>query len=359
MHRLHRSLVLVLALAVLGASACGDSDEATSDPDATVGGEGETVRLLTHDSFALSEDVVATFEAETGLTLEILQPGDAVEIVNRAVLTAGTPEADVLFGIDNNTLGRAFAADLFEPHEAAGIGAVPPSLRLDPEDRVTPIDLGDVCVNYDKEVFGEDGPPPATLDDLIDPVYAGQLVVEDPTTSTPGLAFLLATIDRFGEDGWQDYWRALRANDVAVASGWTEAYYGEFSGGSGEGDRPLVVSYASSPPVEVLFAAEPTDVAPTGVALDTCYRQIEFAGVLRGAANPAGARALIDFMLSETYQADLPLQQYVFPAVVSTPLPAVFVQHAEVADDPSILPVEIVDANVADWLAAWTDVMAR
>ncbi len=195
------------------------------------------------------------FEAESGLTLRILQTGDAGETVTRALLTAGNPEGDVLFGVDDNLLSRALDGDLFEPYESPLLEGVDEKYVLDPEHRVTPIDHGEVCLNYDKAWFASRGlRPPRSLEEIALPRYRDQLVVQNPATSTPGLAFMLATIARFG-DRWQGYWRELRENGVLVVDGWEDAYNVRFSGSAGEGPRPIVVSYASSPPAEVIFAS--------------------------------------------------------------------------------------------------------
>ena len=321
--------------------------------------EADTVRLLTHESFAVSQDVLDAFTTETGYRLEILTGGDAGQIVNQAILSAGNPVADVMFGADTTFLSRALEGDVFEEYESPGLDVIPPGLLADP--RVTPIDVGDVCLNYDKAAF-TDLPPPLTLDDLTDPAYRNMLVVENPATSSPGLAFLLATIARFGETGdytWQDYWSDLRSNGVHVTQGWEEAYYGSFSGGSGEGDRPLVVSYASSPPAEVLFAIEPTDTAPTGVVADGCFRQVEFAGILAGTDNRKGAEALIDFMLSVEFQEDIPLTMFVFPASTEATLPDVFVTHAVVPDSPETMDPGAIEENRERWVDEWTSIVLR
>ncbi len=335
----------IIAIALL-AAACG-------------GERTGQVRLLTHESFSVSEDVLAAFTEETGYEVQILTGGDAGQIVNQAVLAAGNPVADVLFGADTTFLSRALEGGIFEAYESPGLAAVPGDLHADP--RVTPIDFGDVCVNYDKAAF-EDLPPPETLDDLADPAYAGLLVVENPATSSPGLAFLLATIARFGETGpytWQDYWADLRANDVQVTRGWEEAYYGAFSGGAGTGDRPLVVSYASSPPAEVVFATEPTDTAPTGVVTDGCFRQVEYAGILAGTGNRQAAEALIDVMLSETFQEDIPLSMFVFPAVSTAALPDVFIEHAVVPTAPLTMDPADIEENRERWIDEWTSIVLR
>lgn len=349
-------LVALLTIAAMALVACGGTDDAADDTAEDPA--GTTVTLLTHDSFNISEEVLTSFEDETGITVELLQSGDAGEMVNQAILTAGNPQGDVIFGVDNTFLSRALEADLFVPYESPELGRVDARYMLDDQHRATPVDFGDVCLNYDREAF-TDTPPPETLEDLTDPVYEGQLVVENPATSSPGLAFLLATVERFGEDGYLDFWADLRDNDVLVSTGWEDAYYGQFSGGAGEGDRPLVVSYASSPPAEVIFADPQPEEAPTGVIVDSCFRQIEFAGILDGTDNEAGAQALIDFMLSVQFQEDIPLNMFVFPVVDDADLPEAFVEHTVIPDDPVTMDPSRIQANRDAWIEAWTDTVLR
>jgi thiamine transport system substrate-binding protein len=323
-----------------------------------------TLTLLTHDSFYLPDEVVAAFEAEHGVDLQLLPAGDAGAMVNQAILTADRPLADVLFGVDNTFLSRALAADIFEPYRSPALEAVPAELILDAEHRVTPIDVADVCLNIDRAAFAQDGLPlPSALEDLLDPALAGRLVVQNPATSSPGLAFLLATVATFGEDaetGWQAFWAGLRDNDVIVTAGWEEAYYGSFSGGSGEGDAPIVVSYATSPVAEVVFGPDPEAAEGPTEALDVgCFRQIEFAGILRGTAQPELARALIDHLLAPETQAALPLAMYVYPARSDVAVPEVFERHALVPAAPISLDPAAIDAGREDWIRAWTDIVLR
>jgi thiamine transport system substrate-binding protein len=317
-----------------------------------------TVTLLTHDSFDVSEDVLAAFEAESGLTVEVVPLGDAGAALNAVALTADDPGGDVLFGVDSTFLTRALAADVFLPHVAADLDAVDPAF-LPPDDRVTPVDFGDVCVNYDVAWFAERGiAVPTTLEDLADPAYRGLLAVQNPATSSPGLAFLLGTIERLGEEAAFDLWTDLRANDVLVTDGWTDAYYGAFTHAGG-GDRPLVVSYASSPPAEVLFAEEALTEAPIGVLLETCHRQVEYAGVLRGASDVDAARELVDFLLDPAFQGDLPLTMFVFPVRTDVELPAVFRAHAALPADPVAMDPARVDAGREAWIARFDAVVLR
>lgn len=340
-----------LALLLVALSAC------TAGTTATHSDGPRTVTLVTHDSFDVSKKVLAVFTEETGIDVAIVPTGDAGQTVNRAILTAGNPEGDVLFGIDDNLLQAGLDADLFEPYTSPRLTAVPAEYQLDPEHRVTPIDRGDVCVNVDLSAYAATDAP-RTLDDL--PAFAGDLVVENPATSTPGLAFLLATIAEYGDPGWEGYWARLRSGGVKVVDGWERAYFGEFSGaGGGDGEHPLVVSYATSPVAEVVFAEEPPATAPTGVLEATCYRQIELAGILAGTEHRAEAEALIDFLLSRTFQEDIPLKMFVYPVADDATLPEVFAANAVVPASPLSLDPATVSANRAGWVDRWTDLVLR
>jgi thiamine transport system substrate-binding protein len=321
---------------------------------------------MTHDSFDISEEVLNTFESEQNVTVEILKAGDAGVVLNQAILSKDNPLADVLYGVDNTLLGRALEADIFEPYRSPMLEHVPDRLELDEQHRVSPVDYGDVCLNYDRAYFESEGlEPPSSLEDLTRSAYAGLTVVENPATSSPGLAFMLTTIGHFGETGdttWLDYWTDLRDNEVMVTQGWSEAYYEQFTYGSGgSGDRPIVVSYASSPPVEVHFSEEPFEEAPTGVVVGdgSCFRQIEFVGVLKNAQNPDLARQWIDFMLSRTFQEDIPLHMFVFPANENAELPQVFAEFAIIPEEPVTIDYSAIQANREDWINAWTETMLQ
>ncbi|MFA9446452.1 thiamine ABC transporter substrate binding subunit [Egicoccus sp. AB-alg6-2] len=366
-----RPLAAVLA-ATLVAVACGDADPAVEQPDAVEDetGPGDdtppedlpeqvTLVLVTHDSFDVEEEVLATFTEQTGVRVDIAPAGDAGATVNQAILTKDAPLGDVLFGVDNTFLSRALDEELFVAYESPALADVDPQFVLDEEHRVTPVDFGDVCLNYDRAWFEEsDLEVPASLQDLTSETYAGLLTVMNPATSSPGLAFLLATVEEFGEDGYLDFWSDLRANDVLVTDGWSEAYYEEFSA-TGEGDRPLVVSYASSPPAEVYFADPQPDEPPTGVIEASCFRQVEFAGILQGTEHEDEARLLIDFLLSREFQENLPLTMFVFPVVTDAQLPEVFATHAVVPDDAYQLEPDAIGEGREEWIDGWTRTVIR
>jgi len=355
------ALVVVLALL---ASGCGSSSSTASPSTTDAGGKiGGTVRLLTDDSFAVSRPVLAAFEARTGIKVQVVKAGDSVVVVNKAVLTRSNPEGDVLYGIDNNTLTTAYQHNLFTPYRAVGLDAVPAADRLDPQHRVTPVDQANVCVDYDAAWFrAHHVNPPASLADLTKPAYKSMLVTEDPATSTPGLAFLLATIAAKGTSGtadWQSYWKALRANGVDVADSWDSAFYTAFSGGGGKGTKPIVISYATDPAYAVLNASPQPTISPIGVINSTCYRQVEFAGVLAGARHPSQARALVDFLLSVAFQQDMPLQMYVQPVIPQAKVPPLFARYTARPTSLLHLPPAQVGANRSTWVDQWTAVVVH
>jgi len=313
-----------------------------------------TITLVTHDSFAVSKPVLAAFTKETSVKVKILQQGDAGAALNQVILTKDHPIGDVFFGVDNTFLGRALDAGIFTPYAAQDLATIPAEYQLDPSHQLTPVDHGDVCINYDKQWFAKKGlAVPQTLDDLAKPAYKGLLVVEDPATSSPGLAFTLATIARYGDGGWRDYWAKLRSNDVKIDDGWESAYDGDFTQGGNKGTYPLVVSYASSPPAAVYYAKPQPKTSPVGTMLDSCFRQVELVGVLKGTTHLAAAQALVDFMLSPTFQADVPLQMFVFPARDGVALPSVFEKFAQVDTKPLTLPADQISRNRDQWIQQW------
>jgi len=332
------------------------STSSSMDATTTTEAEAERVTVLAHDSFAagVSDETFAAFTDQTGIEVEVIAAGDAGAMVNQAILSKDNPFADLLFGVDDTFLYRAINAGIFTPYQSDGLDLVPDGLELDPEHRVTPIDYGDVCINYDQSVFSGDLVRPLNLEQLANPEFRDMLVVEHPATSSPGLAFLLSTIAVFGEDGWQDFWRDLIDNGVKVVPDWESAYNSEATWRGG--DRPLVVSYASSPPAEVIFAEEPIDEAPTGVIDEGCYRQIEFAGVLDGSDNTTGAQALIDFMLTTEFQETIPLTWFVYPANEEAELPPEFVENTLVPAAPLRVDPETIDANRERWIDEWVEI---
>jgi thiamine transport system substrate-binding protein len=347
----NRRIVLAAALLVLSAASCQPATPA-------VGGTPvpRTLNVMTHDSFDASSTLIDAFERDHNVQVNILKSGDSGAALNKAILAKEAPLADVFYGVDNTFLSRALSSGIFDAYPAPALATIPEAFELDSQQRALPVDYGDVCLNYDKAYFASHNLAlPQSLEDLAQPEYRDLLVVEDPATSSPGLAFLLATVAHFGDPGYLDFWRALRANGVVVVDGWSTAYYTNFSGSSGHGPQPIVVSYASSPPAEVVFADPPIDEPPTAALTgqDMCFRQIEFVGILHGTKNRDLAEAFIDFMLSTPFQEDMPLKMFVFPVDPSAKLPEVFTRFAQVPPQPATLAPEAIAAGRDKWIQAW------
>ncbi|MFB6932086.1 thiamine ABC transporter substrate-binding protein [Streptomyces chartreusis] len=356
-----KATVFAVGLGLVTLSACGSSDSGSDNSESG----SKTVTLVSHNSWAVSKGVLAAFEKQSGYKVKVLEDGDAGQAVNKAILTKDNPQGDVFFGVDNTLLSRALDNDLFQSYEAKGSDQILPEFRVDQDKhRVTPVDTGDICVNYDKAYFSEhELAPPTSYDDLIKPAYKNLLVTENASTSSPGLGFLLGTAAKYGDDGWQDYWKKLKANGVKVVDGWEQAYNEEFSGSAGgkkaKADRPLVVSYASSPPAEVIYADPKPTSAPTGVADGTCFRQVEYAGLLSNAKNTEGGKALLDFLLTKEFQDDMPLNMFVYPVREAAQVPEEFTEYGPRAKNPETLdPAKIAD-NRDDWVKSWTSLVLK
>lgn len=328
----------LIPLFFLFLAACSPQATATSSA------EPQTLAIMTHDSFAVSETVVKAFEDANNAHIVFLQSGDAGAVLNKAILTKDAPLADVLFGVDNTFLSRALDEDVLEAYESPALSEIPDRFKLDPSNRALPVDYGDVCINYDKAYFADKNlTVPQQLEDLTKPEYKDLLVVENPATSSTGLAFMLATVAHFG-DPFTDYWQDLKDNGVVVVDGWETAYYTNFSGSSGHGPQPMVVSYGTSPAAEVIFAEKQLDDAPTASILgpDTCFRQIEFVGILKGTKHRALAEKFVDFMLSKQFQEDVPLQMFVYPVNPNAALPAEFTKYAQAPEQTAVLSPELI-----------------
>lgn len=344
-----RTIAATTAL-LAGAALAACSGTAEPGEGGTEEGTAPVTELtvVTHDSFALPDELKQSFEETSGYEVTYVAPGDGGALVNQLILTKDSPLGDVVFGVDNTFARRAVDEGVFAPYESA---ALPASATQYAIESLTPVDLGDVCINADTQWFEDAGiDVPVTLDDLTDPAYTDLLVVSHPASSSPGLAFLAATVGAKG-DGWRDYWEALSANGLKVVPGWSDAYYTEFSGADGAGPYPLVLSYATSP---AFTLTEDGSASTTQALLETCFRQVEYAGVIAGAENEAGAQAFIDFLLSPEVQATIPENMYMYPVDDQVELPADWAAFAPLAEAPISVGAEEIAANRDQWITDWT-----
>ena len=318
----------------------------------------QSLTVMTHNSFAVSDNVIQAFEQANNLKVTFVKGGDAGEMLNKAILSKDAPLADVLYGVDNTLLSEALTADIYQPYASPALKNIPAEFQLNSSDRALPVDHGYVCVVYDKAYFSAHNlSAPQSLEDLTKPEYKGLLVMENPATSSPGLDFLFATIKHFGDSNYLDYWKQLRANGLVVVDGWETAYYTNFSGSSGQGAQALVISYATDPAYDVMSASTPIPDAPVAAVVgpDTCFHQIEFVGILKGTKQLALAQKFVDFMLSASFQADVPGQMAVYPVALNIPLPDAFTKFAPIPSQPAILSADDISKNRDAWVQAWTN----
>lgn len=347
--RTHISTIAIAAAVGLTLVGCGAS---TGEPEGEAA--DQTVTLIVHDSFP-EEDFAAAASAATGLNVEVFTAGDGGELTNQLVLTKGEPLADAFFGVDNTFATRLIehdVVDAYSPNEPE-----PREEAFDIAESLTAVDYGYTCVNVDAAWFAEAGTSePTGYADLTDPAYRDLTVLIDPAASSVGANFLIGTVSAFGEDGYEEYWEALMANGARVESGWSEAFYGQYSGASEDGTRPIVVSYNTSPTATL---NEDETESTTRALLDTCTTQVEYAGVLKGAQNPSGAEAVVDYLVSPEFQATIPDSMYMYPTVESAPLPASWESFAEQPQSPSDLTPEEIGAGREDWLRTLDAVLAQ
>jgi thiamine transport system substrate-binding protein len=351
------AIVIMVIFSMIG-NACGIGSSTPTSQDGTT----QNLKVLVHDSFAINATLVEEFEKAQNVKMEFIKAGDAGSVLNKALLTKDNPLADVIYGIDNTFLSRALKNDLLEVYIPAALADITAQYQMDKTNRAIPVDFGDVCINYDKAYFLDHNlAVPQSLEDLLKSDYKGLLVMENPTTSSPGLAFLLATIAKYGAENYLDYWLKLKANGLVVVNDWETAYYTNFSGSSGKGPQPMVVSYGTSPAAEVVYASTPIDISPTAslVGDDMCFRQVEFIGILKGTQKQDLAEKFIDFMLSIPVQEDIPLQMFVFPANSKAALPDVFVKNIQIPVNLATMGIDEINQNREKWLADWTTAILR
>ncbi len=348
------TFIFVITIAII-LSGCSNSNNSTS---------AKTLTLVAYDSFPDKDtslnEALKDFEKETGIKVKIANAGDSGAMLSKAILTAGNPEGDVIWGIDNASIAHAIENKIFEPYKTKNLESIDNALtNIVSEDMATPVDYGDVCINYDIKYFKTNEIAiPEKLSDLTKPEYKGLLAVQNPGSSSPGLAFLLASVAEFGDD-YQTFWKDLKTNEVKVSDNWNDAYYGLFSGSSGQGQYPLVVSYATSPVAEVIFSEPPVEISPTGNIDATCFRQIEFAGILRGTKKSDDAKKLIDFLVSEKFQKEIPLNLFVNPALENIKLDSAFTQNSRKIENPYQIDPEIIEQNRKEWIDTWTQIVLR
>ena len=314
------------------------------------------LRVLTHSSFAVPKPLLAQFEKDAGVKLSIAKAGDAGEMLNKLILTRANPIADVVFGIDNALAPKAVAANVLDAYTGPAAKAAANAPLAAP---LVPVDYGYVTVNYDKAWFAKSGMAlPKTLEELAQPAYAKLLVVQNPATSSPGNAFLLATIGALGEEKAFDWWARMRSGGMKGAKCWTEAYYTDFSRNGGK--YPLVISYATSPAAELFYAKDKPSEPPTAsLSLPGgVFRQVEGVALVKGGTQRVAAEKFIEFLRSPAVQQQMQTEMWMYPAASGTARAEVmkFAPEPTAFDTPGEQDIAAKDGQ---WVARWTKVVLK
>jgi thiamine transport system substrate-binding protein len=323
---------------------------------------GRTLTILSHESFGAFELASSAFKNLTGIDdVVLIEAGDTGSALRSAIDNAERPEADLIYGLDNAYLHVALKAEILEPYMPLLADRIMPSAQLFGDEwMATPTDQGYVGINWDPDGPGMEN---VTINDLFQlRTHADKFVTQSPKTSSPGLGFLLITIDKFGQNDaydWQDYWTDLFEGGLLVTAGWGDAYEGHFSGGygiwyGGAADKAIVNSYTESPAVEYYFGTDVTELSNVLVAPGTTWHQVQTTAILKGAKETAAAQAWIEFTLTDEYQ-ELAFPNGVYPVVASVdandyyggvdPEPGTFT--------PVSLGYETIGDNVERWVSEW------
>ena len=346
--RFRARLSALAVIAALGLTACAPLGEPHP-------GDDDPVTLVVHNSFVDAKAFEKAASEATGYTVKVITAGDGGELTNKLVLTKGAPIADAFFGVDNTFASRLISNDVTQPITPTSLPARAARLAAEIAPGATalplvPIDMGATCVNIDTAWFAAQGlAEPETFEDLADAKYKDLAVLIDPTASSTGASFMIATIAKFGENGFADYWKSLVANGARLAQGWSDAYYEEFTGGGNAGTRPIVLSYSTSPAFTVNEAGSEST---TRALLGTCSTQVEYAGVLKGAKHAKGAEAVVNYLLSSEFQSSIPDEMYMYPVDEALLLPGSWATFAPLPAEGTthdLAPAKI-EAGLPGWL---------
>ena len=330
-------------------SGCtGGDDGDGSTPTGTGGSSTPTITVATYSSFINSEESAGpwlkdAFESEYDAEIEFLEPDSGVNQYIQRAQQGADIEADLYVGLNVDELIRVdeqLDDPLFDSlgGDLERSDHIKDRLRFDPEGRAVPYDTGYISLVYD-----ENEAEPTTFEDLTAEEHRGQFITQNAQNSDPGVAFLLWTINEFGEDGYLDYWQALQDNDVRILGSWDDAYNAYLSE---EGD--MVVSYSTD---QVYNGDQPRH--QIGFLNDQGYEQPEGMARFADSDNPEAARDLMEFVLTPDAQAEIAQRNVQFPAVDDAELDEEFAELAKEPPEPVSFDYEELAGNLDGWVEDW------
>lgn len=368
-----RHVLLSLLLLLLPLSGCITSDILVVDEDGncqtlpTQDDDG-TLKILTYDIAAFSDDMLTNFTEQTGFAVELVYTDDAGGILEIMLQTQGSPQVDLAVGLDNTYLQTALDFCLLTVNNVDTSNVDPNVMALYDGPKAVPFDQGHVCLNYDESVVdGENLTEPQTLWNLTESQWTDKTVFPSPLTSSPGRAFMVATIDYFENDldpntTAFDWWKAMADNGATFTSGWTEAYEIHYSGGYGAwvdghlGDAAMTVSYCHSPGVEAYYGGNWT--SSTSLVLPRAtFHQVEYGGLVNGGGNQEAANAFLTFLLSEDINRNMPENNLMQSVLNNATWPEEegYRYHTDLPTLNANITTERIGQEMDDWLMAWTN----
>lgn len=305
---------------------------------------GSNLVVYTYDSLLpLVKIALPIFEEKYGVTVEVRSYGDAGAVLSKVIAEGAKSDVDIVIGIDNILAKRALTEDIFLPYKSENADKISDeSLVFDKSWRLTPYDFGSLAIVYDPEELGTlemDG-----LINLTDKKFKKNLIIQDPRTSSTGLAFLVWTYTAHKDD-FDEFWRKLKPSILTVTMGWDDAFE-KFEAG----EAPMMVSYATDGAYSYEYYGETKykAIIPGNVG----YGQIEGAGIVKWTDEETLAKKFIDFILSPEFQSNIPLNQWMFP-VVEVQLPKSF----EYAIEPGSLLTIDPDLDVDHLIERWVNLL--
>ncbi|MBJ23765.1 MAG: hypothetical protein CMB64_03760 [Euryarchaeota archaeon] len=355
--RTNESIVILLLLTMSFSGCVSESNET------------ELV-IATYDVYALTDEMIGDFENQTGITVSMIKLDDAGSVLDYLIQNKGTETIDLAIGLDNTYLQTAIKQGVLTEHLANNLDNISQD-ALAPYNGpfAVPFDMGHVCLNYDSSIVdGQNMTVPTSLWNLTEEEWRGKVAIPSPITSSPGRAFMLATLDYFNSLGestseFEEWWSAMEENDVIITSGWSEAYETHYTGGYGEyeagyvGDAHITVSYCHSPGVESWYNGNWTKSAALNLP-KTSFFQVEYISSVMGGDQQSSA-LFIEFLLSEDINSNMPVQNSMYSVLEGFDLPEEngYLFHSIIPNEPSEISMIEIEENMESWLLLWNKAM--
>lgn len=305
--------------------------------------------VYTYDSFTADwgpgPQIVEAFEADCDCNVRMVGVSDALNLLTRLRMEGSNTQADVILGLDNNSIAEADALDVMAQHD---IDINQLDLPIDwSSETFIPFDYGYFSFVYDAN-NPNTADTPASFDAFLK--QDTSLIIQDPRTSTPGLG-LVAWIEKLYPERADQIWQALQERIVVVSPGWSEAYALFL-----EGEADYVFSYTTSPGYHLIV--EDQDHYRAAIFEEGHYLQVEAAGITQSSEQQALARSFLAFLISPSAQSIIAQANWMYPVTVpQPPLPENY--PAEPKTPALLFDIEAIPTLRAEWIQRWLDSLSN